>query len=403
VSEIERGQSLVGPGAFAATRVVDARLEVLGSAKPVRHGARVRFHQGTSEVLGRVALSSLVFEHDGESGAAFPASEVPPGRSAYVRLRLEAPVVVTRRDRFVLRAYSPSITVAGGVVLDPQPPRGGIRTVAGRRRFNELDPARLADAGAADERAVLVLAAEGACAGLPLASLMPRLGLETDTQRALLARLHQTAAIRQIGGALMSAPLLQRMADDLTAILTRHHQAQPLSDGMNREEMRERVFAHAAPGVFEQVLTDLTRAGAIVATDRLALATHRVAAAGPEAEARDRVDACYRDAGLKPPDAQEAATALGLPKPLVDAMIALLVRQRGLVKIDTLVFHHSSLMTLIDQVRQIKAAAGGSVARLDVAAFKERYGMTRKFAIPLLEYLDRERVTRRVGDSRVVI
>ena len=135
VSQIARGDTVVSPGCFEATRRVDAVLDLLRSAHRLRHGTRVRFHQGTSEVLGRVVLGPGL----GQTGGAGDApGELTPGGRGFVRLRLERPAVLTRGDRFILRAYSPSLTIAGGQVLDPQPPRGGIRTAAARRRLERL-------------------------------------------------------------------------------------------------------------------------------------------------------------------------------------------------------------------------------------------------------------------------
>jgi selenocysteine-specific elongation factor len=402
VADLERGQSLVAPGAFVPTRVVDARIESLETAKPLRHGARVRFHQGTSEVLGRVALSSLVA--DDARGADDPAvaAEVPPGRFAYARVRLEAPVVITRGDRFIVRAYSPPLTIGGGEVLDPQPPRGGIRTAAGRDRFRELDAATAADRGTADERALLLLVREGASAGLPLTALTSRLGLSNETRRPS-ARLEDAGRLTRVGSVLIDVPLLASLAEAVLAIVGEYHRASPLIEGIPREEVRERVCAHAAPGVFERVIDDLVAAGRISATDRLALVTHRADVNGADAIARERIVARYRDGGLKPPQSGEVAAALGLGADIVNKIVALLVRQRTLLRVDTLVFHEAALRQLKDDVRSLKAERPGVPVTIDVAAFKERYGMTRKFAIPLLEYLDRERVTRRVGDARVVI
>ncbi|MCX6552850.1 MAG: selenocysteine-specific translation elongation factor [Acidobacteria bacterium] len=402
-SEIVRGQSLVSPGAMAATRVIDARIELLASASPLRHGARIRFHQGTSEVMGRVALSSVIAEETDGPAAAVPSADVPAGRSAYVRIRLEAPVVVTRGDRFILRAYSPPGTIAGGVVLDPQPPRAGIRTPGGRDRFKALDPARSADARAATGQAVITLVEEGATAGLPVDALTRRLGLDAGTGLGITEALRASRAVRQIGSTLVSVPVLERVGAGLRSMIEAHHRAQPLSDGLPREEVRERLCAHAAPGVFDAVVEDLSHAGVIVARDRLALATHKVEVVGAEADARTRLAALYEASGLTPPDSQEASTRLGVPRATVDAMLALLVRQRTLVKVGTLVVHNATLVWLKDDVRQLKSAEPGQSATLDVASFKERYGVSRKFAIPLLEFLDRERITRRVGDTRVLI
>jgi selenocysteine-specific elongation factor len=401
VADLVRGQTLAAPGALAATRVFDARIEMVASARPLRHGARVRVHQGTAEVLGRVALSSRA------GMAAAPAeavtSDVPAGASAYVRVRLESPVAITRGDRFVLRAYSPSITIAGGAVLDPHPPRGGIRTAAGRQRFSMLDADIAAGAESADARALMAMVAEGGGGGLPVASLATRLGLTPDAQRSIVEPLASAARVEVVGPFLVASAVLHERGEAVLALLAEHHRASPLSDGAPREEVRERLFAHAAPGVLERVLDRLVSAGRIVARDRLALASHRVEVAGPEAEAQARIVEAYRAGGLKPPDGAEVAATLGVGKPVVDKLTALLMRQRVLVRVDTLVFHAAALAALVEDVRQLKASAVGGAATIDVARFKERYGITRKYAIPLLEYLDRERVTRRMGDARVVI
>jgi selenocysteine-specific elongation factor len=362
----------------------------------------VRFHQGTSEVLGRVALSSLV--PDAERGAVDPpvAAEMPPGRSAYGRLRLEAPVVVTRGDRFILRAYSPPFTIGGGSVLDPQPPRGGIRTAAGRARFFDLDAATVADPRTADERAVSLLVREAASTGLPLTALTSRLGLR-DTDSGTSARLERAGLITRIGSALVPVQLLADLAKSVLALVGEYHRASPLVDGIPREEVRERLFAHASPGVFDRVIDGLVSAGRITARERLALSGHRVAVEGADAAASERIVERYRDAGLKPPETAEVAATLGISAELVAKIVTLLVRQRTLLRVDTLVFHEEALLRLKADVRSHTPAPSGAPATIDVAGFKERYGVTRKFAIPLLEYLDRERVTRRVGDSRVVI
>jgi selenocysteine-specific elongation factor len=171
---------------------------------------------------------------------------------------------------------------------------------------------------------------------------------------------------------------------------------------MPREELRERVFARGAVAVFDRVLADLERAGGIVARDRVALATHRVELSPEESRAQEAIERAYRDAALTPPDAATLAASTRLAAPVIDRVSKLLQRQKVLVRIDTLVFHEDALKKLKTEVAALKTAAGAA-ARLDVATFKERFGVSRKFAIPLLEYLDRERVTRRVGDSRVVL
>jgi selenocysteine-specific elongation factor len=186
-------------------------------------------------------------------------------------------------------------------------------------------------------------------------------------------------------------------------MLTAFHQSQPLSEGVSREEVRERLFARADPAVFEFVLARLAGQGRVAGRDRVSLSTHRVALSGDEARARAAVEEVYRRAGLKPPDAASVAQACGLSPADCEKWTQMLVRQKILQRLDVLTFHTAALAELKREVGALKAQAGSGRATVDVAAFKERYGVTRKYAIPLLEYLDRERVTRRMGDVRVVI
>ena len=121
-----------------------------------------------------------------------------------------------------------------------------------------------------------------------------------------------------------------------------------------------------------------------------------------EARAHAAIERAFRDSGLKPPDAAAIAAAAGAPAPVVDRMLKLLQRQKTLVKVDALLFHGEALKQLKADVAMLRTSEGAA-AQIDVAAFKERFGVSRKFAIPLLEYLDRERVTRRIGESRIVL
>jgi selenocysteine-specific elongation factor len=201
---------------------------------------------------------------------------------------------------------------------------------------------------------------------------------------------------------LVSARLFATLREAIIKTLTAHHVGQPLSEGVPREELREQLAARAHPAIFDRALADLASAGTIVVKDRVALATHRVALTSEEDRVRAAIEHAYRDAGLKPPDAASIAASLNVAAAVADRMMKLLLRQKVLVRVDVLVFHDDALHALKAEVTALKTTAGAA-ARIDVATFKERFGVTRKFAIPLLEYLDRERVTRRMGETRVVL
>ncbi len=391
VADVWRGQDLATPAAFETTRVADAVVDVLATAKPIKHGQRVRFHQGTAELLGRV---SIVGASEGR---------VDAGARGYVRLRLESHAVLARGDRYILRAYSPPITIAGGVILDPQPPRTAIRTPAALDRLRRLerDPisAMIADAGAA---------------ALAVSALVTRAAVDPRDVDTTIDTLVAAGAAERAGDRLVAPAVLARVREAIVAALSDLHRTSPLSEGMPRDELRERALAglprrgvggakgggHVA--VLDRALHDLEREGRVVVRDRVALATHKVSLSPEEDRARDTIERAYRSGGLKPPEPSAIAAEAGVAPAVADRVVKLLQRQKLLVRVDTLLFHDEALKALKAEVAAMKATVG-QAARIDVATFKERFGVTRKFAIPLLEYLDRERITRRVGDARVIL
>ena len=396
VDAIHRGQSLVTAGAFQTTRLADAVVDVLAGAKPLRHGARVRFHQGTAEILGRVAIV-------GPGGADRSVPAIAPASRAFVRLRLETPALLARGDRYILRAYSPPVTIAGGVILDPQPPRTAIRNAAALDRCERLafDPAS-DDAVTAQHRAAGVMVEGAGVQAFPLAALTTRAGVPPRDVTTRAGELVERGVAARAGDVLVAAPILRALSDSIVEALADHHRVQPLSEGVPREELRERLFGRGHASVFDRALNDLAAAGRIVIRDRVALASHRLELSPDEALGREALERGYRDAGLTPPDLASLSAAAGVAAAVADRVMKLLLRQKVLVRVDTLVFHDEALKRLKAEVAALKSASGAA-ARIDVATFKERFGVSRKFAIPLLEYLDRERLTRRVGDSRVIL
>ena len=383
LGDVSRGETLMAAGTFSVTRRVDAEIDVLPTAKPLKHGARVRVHNGTAEVLARVSIAGAV-------------AEIAPGRAALVRFRLEAPAVLTRGDRFIVRAYSPPVTIGGGIVLDAAPTRPGIRSAEGHVALERLKIT-------SDGNAALVAMIDAAgLAGLAAASLIARGGIAPGQLPGVTAAL----AARGVVGAgerLVASGHLTDASDRLLALVEASHQAHPMSEGLSREEAREKIFSRVAPPVFEKVLEGLKTRKALIGTERLALPTHKPTVAGADDRVRTAIIDTFRSAGLKPPDAATLEAAAKAPAAVVEKVMTLLLREKVLTRVDTLVFHADALLQLRSEISALKRSAPDGRATVDVAAFKDRYGISRKFAIPLLEYLDRERVTRRTGDVRLVI
>ena len=383
LAAVARGRSLQSPGLWLASRRLDVRIEVLPTASRLLHGSRVHVHLGTSEVLGRVTL------------AGDAPREVAPGDRALARLRLDAPLVATRGDRLILRSYSPMVTIGAATVLDPWPRAVGVRTPRGLRRLEQL-----AHASDADLLALLVRDAE--LAGMTPASLVARTGLSPAAVAGHLATLGARGEVRVIADRAVASDALARSGERMLAAVTDFHVASPMSEGMPREALRVQVMPTAPTAVFDHLMVTLAASGTLLDRDRVARRDFKVAVPGGE-EGLRRIEDLFAAAGLTPPETTAVAASLGMPMPAVETALAYLVRQKRLVKVEPLVIHPGALEGLKADLAALKARSAGGRPTLDIAYVKEHYGLTRKYAIPLLEYLDRERVTRRMGEHRVLL
>src|SRR5439155_537526 len=198
---------------------------------------------------------------------------------------------------------------------------------------------------------------EGAgVAGLSVAALVSRAGLEPAASDALAAR----SAVTRVGDVLVTPGVVERLSSAIVDLLGTHHAAQPLSDGMPREEARERLFAHGHPAVYERTLEELAKRGTIVGRDRLALASHRVSLSPDEERARAAIERAFREAALKPPDPAAAASMAGVSAAIADRVCKLLQRQKLLVKVDALLFHHEALKQLKEDVTALKRSSAAA-------------------------------------------
>ena len=394
VGDLSRGDVLVQPDGLESTRRLDATLRLLPHTRPLKHGGRVRFHSGTSEVMARVSLASPVAGGPDEISPGV----LDPGREAYVRVRLERPVALTRGDRFVLRAYSPAVTIAGGLVLDPAPGRGRLRSSAGLKRLGRLRES-------ADPHGFLVaMVDQSGSRGLSRSRLTPRGGVAPADLDRVVESLVEEGRVAAVGTVLITPERVAKLRDLLIDWVSAFHAAHPLEPGLPREEARERFSHRALSELFDALVEMLVGDGTLTARDHLALSSHRIALSSEETRVHQDVERCYQRAGLSPPGVATVVAEARASEDTVDRMLKLLLRVRVLVKVESLIFH-------ADERGRLKAAIVGlkdelvDSARLeiDMASFKERFGITRKFAIPLLGYLDRERVTRRVGNVRMVL
>jgi len=388
-ASVERGAVLAPVGRLRPTQMFDARVEVLPAApRPLRSRQRVRLHHGTAEVLARVAVLE-------ESG------EIAPGESGLAQLRLEAPVVALPADRFILRTYSPQQTLAGGEVLDAHASRHrGRDRAAARERLSAL-----AAGGEAERLSAFVAAA--AERGLRRADLAARTGRTDEALDAALAECVGRGLVAEAHGVYVARDLFERLLNGVLAEVGAFHAREPLARGVPREALRDRLFARAEPELFRAVVEAGEARGALVSDREVVRASgHSVELSPAEAALRERLEALYGEAGLEPPALEEAlarAADAGQRREHVRKVFQLLLDAGSLVRVrEDLFFHRRAIDRLVGALGEY-AARHEPERLIDVAAFKELTGVSRKYAIPLLEHFDRERVTRRAGDRRMIL
>jgi len=321
--------------------------------------------------------------------------EIKPGQNGFVQLRTETEIVGVLGDRFILRSYSPQATIGGGSVLDPFPPRHRARDIAAARSRLET----LASGDRTDQIAAFVAGADRH--GLRRTDLAARTAWRDEVIDAAANKALDTGAIVDAEGVLLSRERFDELQKLVLKEVAEHHEREPLLRGLAKEVVRERFFAHTPIEVFRGVLGALEKSGGLVfEKEMVRLREHTRELSHEDSSLRDRLEKIYRDAGLSAPSLNEALERSGAAPQQGRKILQLLIDAGVLVKVHgEMCFHRAVLDELIRKVHE----HGAKHRTIDVAAFKDLTGISRKYAIPLLEYLDRQRVTRREGDRRIVL
>jgi selenocysteine-specific elongation factor len=386
--EISRGMVLAPPGVFKATGRLDCKLNLLPDARPLKNCARVHFHCNTSETLAEVVL--------------LDRKDLPPGTSAFAQLRLSEPGVFMPGDRFIIRQFSPVTTIGGGTVLDNQPERHRVRDSSVVPLLDALER------GGAQVRLEWLVRQTGEAL---LSGLVSRTGwLPGEVLRLgrMLASENRLLLLGQPPELFVHSEHFLGLAAKLIEQLERFHAANPLVAGLPKEDLRSRTGAgsplrSAAPStlLFNALLQTLVAQGKIeVQGETVRLAGHKIQLTPEEQAAKEQISEAFGRRGLEVPSPPEVLAKLRIDRLRAEKLLQILLRENVLCKVtEDLIFHRSALSQLKELLAQRKAQSN----RINVTVFKEITGLSRKYAIPLLEYLDREHVTRREGDERIIL
>jgi selenocysteine-specific elongation factor len=373
-SDVRRGHVLCAPGFLKPTTSFAARLHLLPSwSKELKHGALVHLHTGTSELLARV----LLLEGDA----------LEPGQSAYVQLKTEEPVVVGRGDHYVIRSYSPVHTIGGGVVLEPH---ASYKRSQAAQAIAEL---KVKESGGLAEVIGETLAHAG-MTPLTLAELAKRSGIPPETIQAEMANLAQDVRTLE-GGLLIHRRGMGAFIAAVRGELNAFYQQYPLRQGPAKEELRRKLGMGGRE--FTALLAAAEAAGELqVIRERIALPNRTPVLSPAQAKVAQAVRQAVAAAGYNLLSVAELKAQV--PGRETEEVIAYLTEQGEVVRVgDDLLIAAQALAEAARRTREHLRAHG----KLTVAEFRDILGTTRKYALPLLEWMDEQKITRRAGEERV--
>ena len=381
LESLRRGLQLGAPGAFTATTSLLARVALLPETPPPAAGfTPVRLHLHAGEALGRMR----------PLGGAGPE----PGTGGLVEIRLESPVVAARGDRLVLRRPSPAVTLGGGEVLDPR----------WRRHRGAALPAALAALGGDLSQALAFWTLEAGERGLEAADAARRLGLPAARAAAgldALAAASRLVAVPEAPGhgrRWIAPAAVERVIERARRVLKEYFDRDRLADGMPKAEAVRRILRGRAAELAPIYLAWLAaRKVLAVEGDRVVLPGRSAQLNGEESQLAAAVMERFERAGLAPPSPGDVRQELAAKPQILDGVMRHLVTRGRLVRLPGGLMIATAALEALR--RELLAT---SWERFSVAQFKDRFGLTRKWAIPLLEHLDASGVTRRAGDDRLV-
>ncbi|MGH9819642.1 MAG: SelB C-terminal domain-containing protein, partial [Pyrinomonadaceae bacterium] len=355
-----------------------------------RSRARVRVHIGTAEILARIFVLN-------------GSGEIAPGGSEFTQLRLETPVAAIPGERFIVRSYSPQTTVAGGIVLDAFPPKHRRKDVENVQTFL----GGLEGAGKDHSLKLKLFIESSGKNGCSISDLQARTGWRSEILAEALRKITEDRSVIDAGQIYISPAHFEKLKARAVSEIEHRHANEPLSRGLSKETLKERAFAYIAPEIFKAVLRDLETAEKIyIEHDTIRSTGHKARLSGEEKAALENLRRTYVTAGLDVPKLDDVLTetvrVTGLGRVASKKVFQMLLDSRELVKLnDELYVSRPAVDDLVKKLRIYAAASSGRW--IDVTKFKEIAEVSRKYAIPLLEYFDREKVTQRVGDRRVIL
>jgi selenocysteine-specific elongation factor len=377
--QLSRGDTIVGAGYFRPTKTLDAKLELLGQApRGLKTGARIRFYNTTQEALGRITILG--------------AKELAPGQEAYIQLRLEQPVIVQHGDRFVLRFYSPMETLGGGMVLNPHTRRHKPSTMQ-----ESLKNLGVLETGGRDEVLALLIAGNG-LAGMEENEIIGSVAADKQEITAALAALVQKKTVLRVDTLFVHSSQLTTLEKKTLDLIAKYHKDNPLKPGLAKEELKGALRMRLSPKVLGLVVDGLVKKTQLDA-DGTRLRLPAFKPAKDQSAMKDKIVEAVKKGGALPPTREELPALLSITEKDAKDLLKLLVQESRIARIN------DSLYLFSDTLESIRADLKKYLEEkkeITMGEFRDLARTSRKFAVPLMEYFDSQKLTQRIGDKRVL-
>jgi selenocysteine-specific elongation factor len=380
---LKRGMVLTVPGRFRSTKRIDVRLELISSVTALKRRSRVHFHSGAFETIAEISLHGAEQLRDCETG--------------FAHLRLQEPTLVLPGDRFIIRQFSPVVTMGGGVVLDNLARRPAAKDVARIDFLKTLEKS--------DKREIVRAMTLRSLFGLGQHEIAARTNWTDEVIQSVANEEEAAGQLKVVSDRpllLVGQKSYAELQAKIMATLEAFHNGNPLSHGIGREDLRAKAGRRVKQEIFRAALEQLAKEQKLVLQgETVKRAGAKVTLLPEEQRAQELIESAFATAGLAVPTVKEVLSQLPVEAKRAEKLLQMLLRDKKLLRISPeLIFHANALSDMRQKVAGYKKAKS---ERISVPAFKELTGISRKYAIPLLEYLDRERVTRRAGDERVIL
>ncbi len=371
--ELKRGDTVVLPGRFIPTKTIDAKIELLQDVPPLKNKSLVHFHLATSETIARVIL--------------YGRDELKPEESCYCQFRLQDPVISMSGDRYIIRRFSPVDTIGGGEVFDPSPPR--------RRQKDIAEILMTFEKGSFSDKISLKVLQSG-LHGISTMTIEGWIKAEIPAIRESIEMLRGKGILFAIEDVLIHKTFFDSFREKVLQTLKDFHAKNPLKPGMPKEELR--VKLNIEPRLFSGLITPLK--DVVMEKEIIRLRTFSTVLSQAEETLKAKILELLQKGGFQPPSKEELSQSLKLDQKHLSDILKLMVKEGSLVRISDSMYLTSPVYhTMIESLKNFFSKK----PEMTVAEFRDILNTTRKYALPILEYLDANKITLRVGDIRKLL